>query len=185
MTGALVALGVPIAGAANWTLLQYLNQREGKLPAVAATTTVGGQAPTAVLPQVAAHQPDMLLAVLLGAVLSAAITLPLAWPLTASTHDLQLLGLLGVFQLAIPCLLVVQLAKVLPAPEISLIGLLEVVFGVLLAWWGAGEVPGPTALQGGALVVGALLVNEWLALRSRQASSPGSAGRLLAPNEPT
>ena len=61
------------------------------------------------------------------------------------------------------------MAKVLPAPEVSLIGLLEVIFGVLLAWVGAGEAPGPTALTGGALVIGALVVNEALALRERRA----------------
>ena len=81
-----------------------------------------------------------------------------------------MLALLGVVQLAIPCLLVVQLTKVLPAPEISLIGLLEVIFGVLLVWVGAGEAPGPTALSGGALVIGALLFNEWLGLRERAAT---------------
>ena len=153
MTGALVALGVPIAGATNWTLLQHLHQRHARDPSVRA--------------------PDMLPAVLLGALISALVTLPMALPLSATTHDLSLLALLGVFQLAIPCLLVVQLTRVLPAPEISLIGLLEVVFGVLLAWVGAGEAPGPTALAGGALVIGALLFNEWLALRERQAAALG------------
>jgi drug/metabolite transporter (DMT)-like permease len=147
MTGALVALGVPLAGATNWTLLQHLHQRHAADPTVA--------------------EPDMLPAVLLGALLSAAVTLPLALPLSATPHDLGLLAGLGVFQLAIPCLLVVVLTRVLPAPEISLIGLLEVIFGVLLAWVGAGEVPGPTALSGGALVIGALLLNEWLGLRER------------------
>ena len=148
MTGALVALGVPLAGATNWTLLQHLQQRQARHPAVRA--------------------PDMLPAVLLGALISAGVTLPLALPWSATPHDLSLLALLGVFQLAIPCLLVVQLARVLPAPEISLIGLLEVVFGVLLVWVGAGEAPAATALAGGALVIGALLANEWLALRERR-----------------
>ena len=147
-TGILVALGVPLAGAANWTLLQHLQQRHGRAPQQAA--------------------PDMLLAVLLGAVGSALITLPMAWPFSASGHDLGLLAALGVFQLAIPCLLVVQVARVLSAPEVSLIGLLEVLFGVLLTWLGAGEAPGPAALTGGALVLGALLGNEALALRERQ-----------------
>lgn len=148
MTGALVALGVPIAGATNWTLLQHLHQQHALDPTVA--------------------EPDMLPAVLLGAVMSALVTLPLSLPFGATGHDLGLLGLLGVVQLAIPCLIAVAMAKVLPAPEISLICLLEVIFGVLLAWVGAGEAPGPTALTGGALVVGALLFNEWLGLRERQ-----------------
>ena len=157
MTGAMVALGVPIAGAANWTLLQYLHQRHAR-------QSIGVQDDR----NAAAPAPDMLPAVLLGALISAAFTLPLALPLSATGHDLSLLAGLGVFQLAIPCLLVVTLTRVLPAPEISLIGLLEVVFGVLLAWVGAGEAPGPTALAGGSLVIGALLVNEGLGFRERR-----------------
>jgi len=150
MTGALVALGVPIAGATNWVLLQHLHQRHAADPGVRA--------------------PDMLPAVLIGALLSALVTLPMALPFSATGHDLALLAGLGVFQLAIPCLLVVVLTRVLPAPEISLLGLLEVIFGVLLAWVGAGEAPGANALTGGALVIGALLFNEWLALRERGAT---------------
>lgn len=150
MTGALVALGVPIAGATNFVLLQHLHQQHARDPA--------------------AQAPDMLPAVLIGALLSAAVTLPLALPFSATAHDLGLLAGLGVFQLAIPCLLVVVLTRVLPAPEISLLGLLEVVFGVLLAWVGAGEAPGANALTGGALVIGALLANELLGLRQRRAA---------------
>ena len=115
----------------------------------------------------------MLPAVLLGALLSAAIMMPLSLPFSATAHDLSLLGLLGVFQLAVPCLLAVQLTKVLPAPEISLLCLLEVIFGVLLVWLGAGESPGPTALAGGVLVIGALLCNEGLALRERRRQALG------------
>jgi drug/metabolite transporter (DMT)-like permease len=151
MTGALVALGVPIAGAINWVLLQYLHQRH------AADTSV--------------REPDMLPAVLIGAMLSAAVTLPMALPFSATPHDLVLLAGLGVFQLAIPCLLAVALTRVLPAPEISLLALLEVIFGVLLVWLGAGEAPGPNALAGGALVISALLFNEWLALRERRGAT--------------
>lgn len=111
----------------------------------------------------------MLPAVLLGALLSAAVTLPLAFPLSATPHDLGWLALLGIVQLAVPCLIVVRLTQVLPAPEISLLGLLEVIFGVLLAWLGAGEVPRTATLAGGALVIAALVGNQWLDLRGRVA----------------
>ena len=107
----------------------------------------------------------MLPAVLIGALLSALFSLPLAWPLQASGHDLALLALLGSMQLAIPCLLVVRLSRVLPGPEIALLALLEVVFGVAWAWLWAGEVPAGSMLVGGCLVLGALMVNEGLALR--------------------
>ncbi len=155
MAGALVALGVPLAGVSNWTLLQHLHNR----------TRRGGAAP-----------PDMLPAVLIGALLSALVTLPLALPWRASAHDLGLLALLGVFQLALPCLLVVRLARVLPAAEISLIGLLEVIFGVLWAWWWAGESPGSGALAGGALVVAALLANELAGLALARAAALARQG---------
>jgi drug/metabolite transporter (DMT)-like permease len=137
--GTLVALGVPVAAAINWTLLQHLKSQPGD-------TT------------------DMLPAVLLGALLSAALTLPFAVPFAASAHDLGLLALLGTVQLAIPCLLAVVVARVLPAPEISLLALLEVLFGVAWAWLGAGEAPTAAVLGGGLLVLGALAANEAIAL---------------------
>ena len=46
-----------------------------------------------------------------------------------------------------------------------------------LVWLGAGEAPGPTALSGGALVIGALLIDQWLALRERQAGAALAAAR--------
>jgi drug/metabolite transporter (DMT)-like permease len=142
LLGTVVALAVPLAAATNWTLLQHLK---------------GHDAP-----------PDMLCAVLVGALLSVAVTLPLAWPLAATAHDLSLLALLGVFQLAIPCLMAVAAARVLSAPEVSLLALLEVVCGVLWAWLGAGEAPSAAVLGGGALVLAALAGNEALALRTQR-----------------
>ena len=83
-------------------------------------------------------------------------------------HDIGLLGLLGVAQLAIPCLIAVAAARVLSAPEAALLSLLEIVFGVAWTWLGAGEAPGRHVLVGGALVIGALVANEALALRQRR-----------------
>jgi drug/metabolite transporter (DMT)-like permease len=140
LAGVLVALCVPVAAAVNWTVIQH-NAR--------------GSGPGR----------DMLPAVLIGAVLSAALALALALPLTATAHDIGLLALLGVVQLAIPCLIAVTLAQVLSAPEISLLALLEVMFGVAWAWIGAGEAPSASVLGGGALVLAALVANEVGALR--------------------
>ena len=148
--GTLVALGVPLAAATNWTLLQHQAGRPHG----------GAQAQPAA---------DMLCAVLLGALLSALLTLPLAMPLQASVHDLSLLATLGVFQLAIPCLMAVTAARTLKAPEAALLSLLEVVFGVGWAWLGAGEAPSQAVLGGGALVLAALAANEVAALRERSA----------------
>ena len=140
--GSLLALAVPLAGALNWTLVQR-NQDSGR-------------------------QVDLAPAVLIGGLLSALLTLPLAWPLQASAHDLVWLAGLGLGQLALPCVLSIVCARVLSAPEISLLALLEVLFGIALAWLGADEHPPAQVLQGGTLVIGALLVNEWLGLRQRR-----------------
>jgi len=70
-------------------------------------------------------------------------------------------------QLAIPCALSVVCARVLKAPEIALLALLEIIFGILLAWVGADEVPTRAVLMGGALVIGALVVNELVGWRQR------------------
>jgi drug/metabolite transporter (DMT)-like permease len=144
LVGTLVALCVPLAGAANWTLTQHANA-QGK-------------------------NVDLVPAVLIGAALSSAVTLPLAWPLQASAFDLTLLAGLGLGQLAVPCVLAVVCTRTLKAPEVALLGLLEVIFGILLAWVGAGEVPGPDVLVGGSMVIGALVANELLGwqLRGRQ-----------------
>lgn len=161
LSGMLVALAVPVAAAINFTVLQHI--AHGTRGAVIdPDADPGGEAPAT---------PDMLPAVLVGALLSAAFTLPMAWPLRASGHDLAILAGLGVFQLALPCLLVVWLSRVLPAPEIALLGLLEVIFGVLWAWIGAGEAPGVTALSGGMLVLGALVGNELLGLHGRRVAA--------------
>ena len=141
MLGTLIALCVPIAGATNWTVTQHSHTK--------------------------GHGVDLVPAVFVGAVISATVTLPLAWPLQATGHDLGLLAYLGVFQLGIPCVLSVLCARVLKAPELSLLALLEVVFGILLAWVGAGEAPGQTVAVGGTLVIGALVANELLGWRQR------------------
>jgi drug/metabolite transporter (DMT)-like permease len=56
---------------------------------------------------------------------------------------------------------------VLSSPEISLLALLEVLFGVAWVWLGAGEAPTAAVLGGGALVLLALAGNEALSLKQR------------------
>jgi drug/metabolite transporter (DMT)-like permease len=112
-------------------------------------------------------QVDLIPAVMLGGALSALVALPLALPVSASGRDLALLALLGVFQLGLPCMFLVMASRALLAPEIALLGLLEVVLGPLWAWLGAGETPAASTLTGGALVLVALAGNELAALSSR------------------
>jgi drug/metabolite transporter (DMT)-like permease len=73
--------------------------------------------------------------------------------------------MLGIFQLGLPCMLLVRASRALLAPELALLGLLEVVLGPLWAWLGAGEVPARATLLGGAVVLAALAANELAAFR--------------------
>ena len=139
VTLVLGALAVPIAGAINWTIIQ----KTGK----------AGN--------------DLLPAVLIGAVGCCLVTVLPSLPFKATGTDLALLGLLGVAQLAIPCLIAVAAARHLSAPEAALLSLLEIVFGVTWTWLFAGERPGGHVLTGGFLVIGALVANEALAMRRR------------------
>ena len=141
LAGTLVALMVPLASACNWTVVQFSRSHGQKI--------------------------DLIPAVMIGALLSALATLPFALPFSASAHDLGWLAGLGLFQLAIPCVLAVLCGSVLKAPEIALLGLLEVIFGILLVWIGAGEAPAARVLTGGALVIGALVLNELIGWKQR------------------
>jgi drug/metabolite transporter (DMT)-like permease len=136
LTGILIALGVPLASAINLVTLRRVHA-----------------------------QLDLAPAVLLGALLSCAATLPLAWPLTAGARDLAILAVLGAFQLALPCWLMVRALTWLAPHEVALIALLEVVLGPLWAWLFAGEITPVATLQGGVIVLAALIINT-LASRS-------------------
>lgn len=156
--GSLIALGVPVAAAVQWTLAQR-SQAQGE-------------------------PIDLVPAVLLGALISCAVTLPMAWPLQATARDLGWLAFLGLTQLAMPCVLAVLAARVLPAAEVSLLSLLEVVFGIALVWLIVGESPRPEVWAGGTLVIGALLANEWLGWRAARRWPPQAVPTDAAPLGP-
>jgi drug/metabolite transporter (DMT)-like permease len=140
--GTLIALTVPIAGAINWIVVQR--------------SALKGQSV------------DLVPAVMVGGLLSAIYTGPTAAPFGASAIDMAWLAGLGVFQLAVPCVLSVFCARVLKAAEVSLLAQLEVIFGIGLVWWLASEVPAIQVLTGGAVVMLALLTNELMGWRDRR-----------------
>jgi drug/metabolite transporter (DMT)-like permease len=113
---------------------------------------------------------DLIPAVMLGGALSCLIALPFALPFGGTPRDLALLAFLGVFQLGVPCMLLVLASRALLAPEIALLSLLEVVLGPLWAWLGAGEVPAGSTLLGGMIVLAALALNELPTLAARPAN---------------
>jgi drug/metabolite transporter (DMT)-like permease len=67
-------------------------------------------------------------------------------------------------------------ARHVPAPEVSMIVLLEVVLGPLLVWSVMGEDPGVRTLVGGSTIVLALFLHAWWRLKhSTRSSVPSQA----------
>jgi len=107
----------------------------------------------------------------LATALTGLIALPLAEPFAISPRDFALLAFFGVGQFGAGFLLFMTGARLLPAAETALIGMLETVLGPFWVWLVLAERPSPGSLTGGALIFGALAVNTALDLmRPRQPS---------------
>ncbi|MBI3149549.1 MAG: DMT family transporter [Betaproteobacteria bacterium] len=131
LLGNLLALGVSVCFAINVTLLRRADRSVSMLPTV-----------------------------LLAGLWSAGLAVVFAWPLQASAQDIGVLAIMGCFQLGAGCLLMTRAAKDLSASELGLLSLLEPILGPVWVWLGVGERPSDLALTGGAVVIGALVVNE-------------------------
>jgi drug/metabolite transporter (DMT)-like permease len=99
------------------------------------------------------------------------IAAPLAHPSQIGGDDLGLLVLLGAGQMGLGLTFLTLGARLIPAAEVALITLLEVVLGPLWVWLAISEEPGTATLVGGVVVIAAVLVqtNPW-----------GRGGRLRA-----
>lgn len=149
LAGMTIALAVPVASAINIVVLKRVHADVDLAPAV-----------------------------LVGALLSCLATVALAWPFEASVRDLALLALLGAIQLAVPCFLMIRAVRHLAPHEVALIALLEVVLGPIWAWLGAGEAMPMATLQGGLIVLAALIGDTVLNRRAPPiaATAAGPAG---------
>jgi len=138
LVGNLLALVIPVAFAVNVSILRKME----------------------------AHI-DMIPTLIVSGLLSMAVTLPLALPLEPTSKDIGLLAIMGVVQLGLGVLLMIQAAPHLAAAEIGLLAVLETLFGTFLTWLVVGERPGALALAGGAVVIAAIVITELLQLRTR------------------
>jgi len=97
-------------------------------------------------------------AICLSQVIVVLVAAPLADPGSITRRDLGLLALLGVGQMGLGLIFLVIGARLIPAAEVALITLLEVVLGPLWVWISISEKPAPTAIAGGLVVILAVLV---------------------------
>jgi drug/metabolite transporter (DMT)-like permease len=93
--------------------------------------------------------------------LSQVIVLVLAAPFAQAGQidgrDLALMALLGFGQIGLGLMLLSVGARLIPAAEVALISLLEIVLGPLWAWIAVSESPPAATLAGGAIVLAAVV----------------------------
>jgi len=99
---------------------------------------------------------------------------PLSHPRTVGLHDLALMILLGFGQIGLGLAFLTMGARLLPAAEVALISLLEVVLGPLWVWLALSERPSRTTLIGGAVVVSAVLMQ----VSAERTTEPGAPLRI-------
>jgi drug/metabolite transporter (DMT)-like permease len=106
------------------------------------------------------HKRDvsMLPAICLSQLLVFLAGAPFAHPGTITTHDFGFLVLMGVGQMGLGLAFLTAGARLLPASEVALITLLEVVLGPLWVWISVSETPVVPTLVGGAVVIAAVLL---------------------------
>jgi drug/metabolite transporter (DMT)-like permease len=108
---------------------------------------------------------DMVPSLIFGGFVTAAVALPFSDPVAVLPEDIVLLGVMGLAMMPLSFALQFVGARYIPAPEVSLLILLEAVLAPLLLWVVLAEHPGPTALPGGAIVLLSLGLNAALGLR--------------------
>ena len=93
-------------------------------------------------------------------------------------YDLCVLAAFGLTTMCIAFFLFMEGAKHIPPAEAGLISMLDVVLGPLWVFLAFGEKPGPMAIVGGTLVIGALV---WRLRRKSEAAEMGLPASKQAP----
>lgn len=84
-----------------------------------------------------------------------------------STHDVLLCALLGCVQVGLGLILFTVGSRYIPAGELALLSLTEVVLGPVWVWLGVGEVPTSLTLLGGVIVLSAIVAQAVHGVRRR------------------
>lgn len=100
-----------------------------------------------------------------GSLAAVIIVAPLATPTMISPSDSLFLAILGVIVLPLAYSLIFMGPRHIPAPEVSLIILLEAVLGPLWVWLALGEMPTGQVVAAGGLIITALAAHSAAVLR--------------------
>jgi drug/metabolite transporter (DMT)-like permease len=103
------------------------------------------------------HDVSMAPATCLSQVILVAAFLPFASPGEISGDDVFWLAALGIGQIGLGFALLTVGARLIPAAQVGLITLLEVVLGPIWVWVALDERPSTLTLVGGAIVIAAIV----------------------------
>lgn len=109
--------------------------------------------------------PAVLWAGVCATVISGTIILLTGTGFEISLRDWTLCAFMGVFQVGIGLVIFTHGAKYLPAAEITLLSLTEIVLGPVWVWLVIREVPGVLTIIGGAIVLSAIAGQSFYTLR--------------------
>jgi drug/metabolite transporter (DMT)-like permease len=115
------------------------------------------------------HDVSMAPATCLSQAILVVAFLPLASPGEIGGSDVAWLASLGIGQIGLGFALLTVGARLIPAAQVGLITLLEVVLGPLWVWLALDERPSTLTLVGGAIVIVAIVI------QTRSAPAPGPA----------
>ncbi len=109
--------------------------------------------------------------ILMSHVIGAVIGMPSMIRETFTLQSLGIIAFLGFFQIGLAFLLYSTAVRHVDAVETTLIVTLEPILNPLWVFLVIGELPGPMALLGGALVIGAVTARAWIGAR-RPSNTP-------------
>jgi drug/metabolite transporter (DMT)-like permease len=104
------------------------------------------------------HDVSMAPATCLAQAILVVAFLPFARPGEIGDDDVFWLAALGIGQIGLGFVLLTAGARLIPAAQVGLITLLEVVLGPLWVWLALNERPSALTLAGGAVVIAAIVV---------------------------
>ena len=167
-----LTMGVALGGAVVMVSSSY--GRGGLLGDLLAVVMATSFAVATVLVRRHPHVP-MAPAAALATTFTFLLALPLATPLDTTPRDLLLLAFFGIGQFGAGFLLFMAGARLIPAAQTSLIGMLETVLGPLWVWLVLNERPDAASLAGGGLILAALAANTAADLVRPRAMLPWAA----------
>ena len=125
------------------------------------------------------HRQDVSMApaTILSQALLILVFAPFATPSEIGGEDTLWLALLGAGQIGLGLVLLTIGARLIPAAQVALITLLEVVLGPIWVWIALGERPDNGTLIGGVIVIAAIVIQS----RGERAPTTASGGAPVAP----